>query len=456
MQAQRLGNVLRRQWIRALVAAGLAFLPTGPLAALNTALADIHAGVAAFSLRNASKHGFPAFARQTGLACSTCHFQKYPALTSFGRDFKAAGYTMMGPQEAVKGDRLSLPAVLNGSVFLKVRYQKTNGTDAPGERTTNAGELQFPDEFALLLGGRVSNNAGFMIEGQLADHSAPLVAGFKMPFTFPIGTSIRANIIPFTTDALGVAYGFELLNTGAVRNVRVNENRNAISAQQYISTATAAEGLAFVIVDTKWFINVSKWSPNHFAGAGGVANGVPTATYFRGAFMPTVGTWDLGVGIQSWMGKAGTANAAGTGIDVFQTKAFALDAQAQGAVGGLPLGVYLTHGKADATASGATRNLFNSRARDRSASTVTAELGVSKTPFLTVLGGFRSADNGRAAANSTDNAVTFGVNWMVAQNVGVHWIFNRFSGSAYAAGQGPMVPGGSGNMLNTLMLSAGF
>jgi hypothetical protein len=57
-----------------------------------------------------------------------------------------------------------------------------------------------------------------------------------------------------------------------------------------------------------------------------------------------------------------------------------------------------------------------------------------------VLGGYRSADNGGVGANSTDNAVTFGVNWMVAQNVGLHWVFNKFSGSAYAAGQGPMLP----------------
>jgi hypothetical protein len=399
---------------------------------------------------------FPAFARQTGMACASCHFQKYPALTPFGRAFKAAGFTMMGAQETVKGERLSLPSILNGSVFLKIRYQKTNGTDIPGERTTNAGEVQFPDEFALLLGGRVSANAGFMIEGQLADASAPLVAGFKMPFTFALGSSIRANVIPFSTDALGVAYGFELLNTGAVRNVRVNENRNAVSAQQYISTATAAEGLAFVLVEPRWFVNVTKWSPNHFAGAEGVANGAPTATYVRAAFTPTVREWDLGIGIQSWTGSAGIANAAGTGVDIFKTNALAFDAQAQGAIQGLPLGVYVTHAKSDASAAGAATNLFNSRARDRSASTVTAELGVLKSPHLTVLGAYRNADNGRAAANSTDNAVTFGVNWMVSQNVGLHWILNKFSGSAYAAGQSPMNPGGSGTMLNTLMLSAGF
>jgi hypothetical protein len=389
------------------------------------------------------------------MSCTSCHFQKYPALNAFGRGFKASGYTTMGAQDTVNGEGLSLPSILNASIFFKIRYQKTNGTDVAGERTTNAGELQFPDEFALLLGGRVTEFAGFMIEGQLADASAPFVAGFKMPFTFKLGRSIRADVIPFTTDALGVAYGFELLNTGAVRNVRVNENRNAISAQQYIRTATAAEGFAFVLVDPKWFVNVTKWSPNHFAIAGGLANGEPTATYLRAAFTPTVANWDLGIGIQSWSGSAGIANDDGSGTDVFKTSALAFDGQAQGAIGGLPLGVYVTYGKSDASTPAAV-NLFNSRARDRTASTVTAELGVLRSPHLTVLAGYRNADNGGAAANSNDNAFTFGVNWMVAQNVGLHWVFNKFSGSAYAAGQGPMMPGGSGDMLNTLMLSAGF
>lgn len=408
------------------------------------------------SVAPATSHALPSYARQTGMACTSCHFQKYPALTAYGRAFKASGYTMLGAQPTIKGDALSLPSILNGSIFLKIRYQKTNGEDKPGERTTNAGEVQFPDEFALLFGGRVSENVGFMLEGQLADHSAPFVAGFKIPFSFGLSGSTRTSIVPFTTDALGVAYGFELLNTGAVRNVRVNENRSAVSAQQYIGTATAAEGVAFVLTNPKWFVNVTKWSPNHFAGADGVANGVPTATYVRAVFMPTVAEWDLGFGIQSWSGAAGRANDAGTGIDVIATKALAFDAQAQGKVGGRPLGVYITHGTSAASTSGSPKNLFNSRAGDRSATTFTAELGVLEAPHFTVLGGYRVADSGGAAANSGDNAFTLGANWMFRQNVGFHWIFNKFSGSAYAAGTGPMKPGGSGTMLNTLMLSAGF
>jgi hypothetical protein len=88
-------------------------------------------------------HALPSYARQTGMACAQCHFQKYPALTAVGRAFKASGFTQMGPQTTIQGERLSVPSVLNASIFLKIRYQKTNGTDDDRERTTNDGELQF-------------------------------------------------------------------------------------------------------------------------------------------------------------------------------------------------------------------------------------------------------------------------------------------------------------------------
>jgi len=37
----------------------------------------------------------PSFTRQTGLACSACHYQ-FPQLTPFGRLFKLNGYTLTG------------------------------------------------------------------------------------------------------------------------------------------------------------------------------------------------------------------------------------------------------------------------------------------------------------------------------------------------------------------------
>lgn len=44
----------------------------------------------------------PAFARQTDMACNSCHFQSFPALNSFGRVFRAGGYTLPGSQKKLK------------------------------------------------------------------------------------------------------------------------------------------------------------------------------------------------------------------------------------------------------------------------------------------------------------------------------------------------------------------
>src|SRR3989338_10301607 len=57
----------------------------------------------------------PTFARQTGMACNSCHFQHFPTLNAFGRAFKAGGYTMVGGQSLVEGDLLSIPTTLNMS-----------------------------------------------------------------------------------------------------------------------------------------------------------------------------------------------------------------------------------------------------------------------------------------------------------------------------------------------------
>src|SRR3989338_10366085 len=78
-----------------------------------------------------------AFARQTGLACSTCHFQHFPALNAFGRAFKAGGYTQVWGQSLIEGEDLSIPATLNASLVTKIRYQMANGKDDATTTTVN-------------------------------------------------------------------------------------------------------------------------------------------------------------------------------------------------------------------------------------------------------------------------------------------------------------------------------
>ena len=423
----------------------------------------------------------PAFARQTGLACSTCHFQHFPALNAFGRAFKAGGYTQIGGQGKIEGEDLSIPDTLNASLVTKVRYQKTNGSDVSSTTTVNEsklgknkGELQFPDEAALFLAGRAGEHIGFVLEAQLKDDAAMAFANYKMPIVYDVGP-VKVSVIPFTTDGGGAAYGFELLNTGAMsmHTTSIREGNN-ISAQSFIGVQTEAEGLALVASNDMGFINLSLWGPAH----GTVATGFDLSHYVRVAATPNIGGWDFGIGGQYWGGETKIGDTDNKKYQIAVTHAWAVDAQAQGDVG-LPLGVYLTYGTAEKdkndsvatcstsitdTAGTTETNLFNNcNPKAKKAWSVLAELGV--LPGKVTLGlGYRSGDNG-TAANNKDNATIAGVTYLVAQNVQLVLNHAMYSGSAHdktdAAGalrSGPLsaADGDDANSLTTLMLFAAF
>lgn len=434
----RLTNPFSLRWLAALLALLATLLATTPSQAV------------------------PAYARQTGKVCSSCHFQHFPALNDFGMDFKASGYVDI-KNKPLAGKDLSVADSLYGGIFTKIRYQKSNGkdgTDGNGDplKSTHSGELQFPDEFALLLGGRVAPNIGFLLEGQLASGGDAVLAGFKMPMIWPLGESgMKGGVVPYTTDGLGASYGFELLNTGAVRNVRISEHRNETSAQQYVffQDHGAATGFAFTLYDPSFFVVLAPFTPNHLPGSGSNVGGL-SSTYLRAAFTPTVAGWSLAAGVQVWAGNKARVDDGGS-LLIGATKGWSIDAQAQGAVAGMPLGVYLAHAKAPGSSAGGTANLFNANPNGRTATTITAELGVLPQK-ATVIVALRRADNG-AASYSGDNAVTLGGTFQIYQNVQLQ-LAHSTRGKKNGVGRyGPNVPAdGSkgGSAMTTLMLAAGF
>lgn len=383
----------------------------------------------------------PLYARQTNFSCMACHYQTYPALNETGRFFKANGFTMMGSQLKIEGVQwLSLPATLNAAVATKIRYQESNGPKVNGTHNTNNGQLQFPDELLLIVGGRVSENIGAQLELNLTAKGAePTAANFKMPFIYDIN-GMKAGLIPFTTADQGPAFGFELLNTGAVEAGRVMEAKKSFSAQQYIGTATAAEGIAIVASNSDYFVNISKWSPRSIGAAN---SGSPTANYFRLAFTPKIGSWDTGIGVQSWSGSATDPT-----LSVTKTEAYAADAQAQGAIGEMPLGLYLTYANASASSAGSSPNLFNTNTNAKTAMNFAGQLGVLPTK-ATLLMAIRKGKNGRTTLDE-DNSLMFGGTYQVAQNVQLQLNHEMFSGNAYDG-----TPA-DGNVLTTLMLFAAF
>jgi hypothetical protein len=409
----------------------------------------------------------PAFARQTGMACMACHFQSFPAINAFGRAFKSSGYTLIGTQEKIEGDDLSLPVTLNASLVTKFRYQKTNGDDK--RVATNTGELQFPDEAALLIGGRAGEHIGFVLElatfgeadtgsGDVVGTADPvtnevvgtadtgngefsLFGSFKMPITYKVGGT-DLSFIPFTTDAGGAGYGFELLNTGAQRFQRVGEDRTALMAQQYLGLgAGEAEGFAFVAANEMGFVNVSLWAPIHgsFAVEG-------LAPYVRAAWTPSIGEWDAGVGVQYFSGEAKEDDGSSVTGNVveYATEGWAIDGQMQGEIASMPLGVYAAYAETPSDPD----SIFNSSAFDRTAWSIHGQLGVLPGKATLILG-YRSADRG-TPTGSEDNALTLGGTYMLAQNAQVQLNHVERSGSRFDT------PQAAGDRQTTLMLFSAF
>ena len=412
----------------------------------------------------------PLFARQTGMACSACHFQHFPMLNGFGRAFKAAGFTMIGAQGKVEGDGLSIPNALNMSALATAGYEKSN--QAPGiagVNTTGDGAFYVPGSggaLSLQFGGRVSGNAGFLAEitkgGAVA---GTVVSGVrssaKMPVLFDVDTSnykwaegTRIGFVPFSTDANGASYGFELLNTGAsvVQQMSDTPGLNGahsavLSAQQYIGTAGAATGVAFVASNPLGFINLTKYDQT------GIAQGnlaVLGSTYLRAAALFDWRGWDGGVGFQNWSGSslspAGNTATVPPVLGMVSTKASAIDAQMQGSLGQLPVGFYASY----AWAPGNSANAYNidpaaavpgsavvnaNGTATRSALNVSVEVGV--IPDKATLGAaFRSGRSGvavGAASNASDNAIMLVATYKLAQNMLASFTLTSASGQYWDA-----------------------
>ncbi len=408
-------------------------------------------GMLAVATFSPSASALPAFARQTGMECSACHQQHFPVLNNFGRAFKAGGYTMIGAQGQVEGENLSIPATINAAVMIKMRYQRqSNGgkglRDGAGTKTGD-GQIQMGNEFSLFLGGRVSDNIGFLMENNVANAGA-LVAGLRLPIMFEKDDT-RYSIIPFTTDALGVAYSYELSSAGVMRANRWAELRRDSSAIQYAIAdgngshdkwAGAAAGLAMVAQNDKGYINFTRWTPNALPGGndGGSPSFGTNSNYLRIAATPTVADWAIvsGVGIMSGSSEldgAGTVGVVDSGL--VNTEATSADLQAHGQLGGKDIGVYATYANAPAD-TGTKPQLFNTGTKAKNAFAIGIDYSI--IPNRLYLGGaYRIGQTGVAStanpsSSKTDDALMLQAIYKLRQNMALHATGALRSGTKYS------------------------
>ena len=433
------------------------------------------AGVMAVAAFAPEASALPVFARQTGMACSACHFQHFPLLNGFGRAFKEGGFTMMGAEAKVEGDNLSIPATLNMAVLTSMGYIKSNQTADPSGMTKNYGNGVWgvpgvgaggSGEASLFFGGHVSDFAGFLAEltltgGAGTSGAVTSLGSAKLPMLYDMG-SAKIGVVPFATDGQGASYGMEVLNTGAnaihsiTNTVGPNgEFINAVSAQQYIGTGSNATGVAFVANSDMGLINITKFQQTGMSGGGYASLG---STYARVLGTFDVAGWDAGVGIQNWSGASLTT--AGTGLNMCgaagasgpcaalpgapttavmqQTKATAVDGQMQGTLGGMPVGFYASYARApyEAGALGNNNSFgLGNATMTRSSFNVDAELGV--IPEVATIGAAirrgKSGVNDGAGNNESDNAIYLTATYKLQQNMLARLSYVKQSGSYWDA-----------------------
>ncbi len=413
------------------------------------------AGVLAAAAFAPEASAIPAFARQTGMACSACHAQHFPVLNGFGRAFKSAGFTMMGAQEKIEGEHLSIPGTLNAAVLMKVRYQKTDGADAAGTVsgvTTNSGQWQFPDEFSLFFGGRVADNGavkvGMMMENNLIAAGA-FAAGLRVPVVVDLDAA-KLLVIPYTTDSLGAFYGYTESSNGLNRAIRWAENRTQVFAHQYTGIGNGATtGLAFVAHSDMGYINVSRFAPAFTNGATALNF---SSTAFHAAFTPTIADWASIFSVEYLTGESFTGTTVATKR---ASKGLGLSAQAHGELGGMETGLYAAYSVAKKSDVGGVVNQYNaSTANDVKATQV--GIDVSVIPHTLSVGANFLA--GKTAAAETENYLTVTGVYDLAQNVAVVANYSMGSGSAFNAGasKDTAAAGSTGKNLLTLMLESAW
>ena len=196
-------------------------------------------------------HALPIFARQTGLACLSCHVV-YPELTHFGRMFKLNGYQLDNGKDITmitdEGKQiLALPAVPNLGLFVMlgdVQLAKAlPDSNIGGYTSFSNGGIEFPQQLSLLYGGKIAPHFGafaqvtydfstdtFNIDNNDFRFADSVVLPNKQPFTYGVSLNNNPTIedpwnttpafgFPYVPPEVSVPYPAPIINAGLAYEV---------------------------------------------------------------------------------------------------------------------------------------------------------------------------------------------------------------------------------------------
>lgn len=106
-------------------------------------------------------YAIPNFARQTGMACNSCHVQSFgPGLTPVGRNFKLNGYTTKGNTDPNLKYVPPISGMIRGSFTHTDRDQPDGAADRYGRNNNST-----IDEASIFYGGRIAPKMGALVQG---------------------------------------------------------------------------------------------------------------------------------------------------------------------------------------------------------------------------------------------------------------------------------------------------
>ncbi len=169
----------------------------------------------------------PGFSRQTGLACSACHYQ-FPQLTPFGRMFKLNGYTLttMTTIKAHAGDttRRESLGLMPFPPLSAMAIASITATNTPIPGTQN-GTASFPQQASLFLAGAVSPRVGLFSQFTYSSASGSVgIDNMDIRFadhatlgTHDVVYGVTLNNNPTVQDVWNTvpAWGFPFMSSGA-------------------------------------------------------------------------------------------------------------------------------------------------------------------------------------------------------------------------------------------------
>ncbi len=174
---------------------------------------------AVMMLSSSNAYCIPSYARQTGLACSSCHYN-FPQLTPFGRLFKLNGYTMVGSPTLVAAHDESKDMQILSSFPLSAMVMTSFSDVSKATPGAEASATQFPQQLSFFLSGEITPKLGSyiqltydpsagtigmdMAEFRYADHT--MVAGKDLLYGITLNNNPSMEDVWNTTPAWGFPY----------------------------------------------------------------------------------------------------------------------------------------------------------------------------------------------------------------------------------------------------------